>query len=68
MLLLSNSLLQPLYFLIELAKQLQSLARKGDPSLLSVFQASFDGIAFNQETFDVKFFLENAQAIVNEKK
>mmetsp|Transcript_14477 Transcript_14477/g.15652 ORF Transcript_14477/g.15652 Transcript_14477/m.15652 type:complete len:109 (-) Transcript_14477:15-341(-) len=52
----------------DFAKSLQSLARKGDSSLMSVFEASFDGVAFNKDTFDVKFFLENAQAIVNESK
>jgi hypothetical protein len=34
---------------------------------MSAFQASFDGVAFNKDSFDIKFFLDNAQAIVDEK-
>lgn len=52
---------------LELAKKLQSLARNGDSALMDAFQASFDGVAFNRETFDIKFFLDNAEAIANEK-
>jgi hypothetical protein len=48
------------------AKKLQSLARKGNPELLAAFEASYEGAAFNQETFDEKFFLDNAHDIVEE--
>ncbi len=54
------------YVIVEFAKKLQSLARKGDSAIMDAFQASFDGVAFNKDTFDIKFFLENALAIVNE--
>jgi pyruvate/2-oxoglutarate dehydrogenase complex dihydrolipoamide acyltransferase (E2) component len=50
----------------EFAKELQYLARKSNPDLLSIFEASFDGQQFNEETFDVKFFIENAEEIVKE--
>ena len=50
----------------DFAKELQNLARKGNSDLLSVFEASFDGKSFNEETFDMKFFLDNATEIVNE--
>ena len=50
----------------EFARKLQSLARKGDPELMSAFQASFEGIGFNEATFDVKFFLDNAKDIVQD--
>ena len=53
---------------IDFGKKLQSLARKGDANLMSAFEASFDGVAFNKETFDVDFFLDNAQAIADESK
>lgn len=33
---------------------------------MSVFMASFDGTAFNEDTFDVKFFLDNAKDVVAE--
>lgn len=56
----------PLYAPPAFAKKLQSLARKGDPELLAAFEASYEGAAFNQETFDEKFFLENAHDIVEE--
>ena len=45
---------------------MQSLARQGNKDLLNSFEASFEGSTFNSETFDIKFFLENAQDIVNE--
>jgi hypothetical protein len=35
---------------------------------MDAFQASFDGVAFNRETFDIKFFLDNAEAIANDTK
>lgn len=49
----------------DFAKKLQALARAGDKSITEIFEASFDGISFNEDTFDNKFFLENAKAIVN---
>lgn len=51
----------------EFAKKLQSLARKGDIDLLATFEASYDGIGFDMESFDKKFFVENATDLVNEK-
>lgn len=51
----------------EFAKKLQALARAGDQSISEVFEASFDGLSFNENTFDSKFFLENAKAIVESK-
>lgn len=50
----------------EFAKELQFLARKGNPDLLSVFEASCDNEHFTPETFDKKFFLENAEEVVKE--
>ena len=43
------------------AKTLQKLARQGHPGLVSIFEASCDG-----SDFDKKFFIENAEEIVNE--
>jgi hypothetical protein len=53
---------------IEFAKSILSLARKSDAELLAVFEASFDGASLDSETFDVKFFLNNAQDLLKEKK
>ena len=50
----------------EFAKELQFLARKGNPDLLSIFEASCDNVLYNPETFDKKFFLNNAEEIVQE--
>ena len=50
----------------EFAKELQFLARKGNPDLLSIFEASCDNVLCNPETFDKKFFLNNAEEIVQE--
>jgi hypothetical protein len=58
--------LQPVH--IEFAKKIQALARKNNAALMAAFEASFDGIAFNEETFDKKFFLENAKEIINEQE
>lgn len=52
----------------DFAKKLQSLARSGDKSVTEVFEASFDGLSFNEDTFDDKFFLDNAKAIVDSQK
>jgi uncharacterized membrane protein len=60
------SAMQTHNFLVEFAKKLQSLARKGNAELMSVFTASFDGTVFNHDSFDVKFFLDNAKEVVNE--
>ena len=56
----------PRMFAIEFAKSLQSLARKGDSELMTLFEASFEGISFNEETFDEKYFLDNVKDYVNE--
>lgn len=51
----------------EYAKKLQSMARHGDEELLDIFTASFDGISFNRDTFDVKFFVTNSRDLVQER-
>lgn len=38
----------------------------GDIDLMNVFEASMDGRYFDEDTFDYKFFLSNAQEIVEE--
>ena len=43
---------------------LQTLARKGDPELLTVFDASFEGLYFNVDTFNSDYFLEQARHVV----
>jgi hypothetical protein len=53
-----------LYLFTDFAKKLLSLARKGDAELMAAFQASFEGSAFNDDTFDAGFFLDNARDIV----
>ncbi len=50
----------------DFAKKLNSLARKGNEELMSIFVASFDGTSFNDDTFDMKFFLDNAKDLVEE--
>lgn len=50
----------------DFAKQLQSLARKGDAELLAAFEASCEGASYHQLRFDEAFFLDNATAIVEE--
>ena len=52
---------------IEFAKKLQSLARKSDGELISLFEASYEGENFNAETFDIKFFLENSKELIEER-
>lgn len=51
----------------DLAKSLLALARKGDPDLLAIFEASFDNKLSDADSFDSKFFLENAADIVKEQ-
>lgn len=53
-------------FFLEFATTLMGLARKGDTQLINVFEASCEGLHYDDETFDNEFFLENAQAIVDE--
>ena len=48
----------------DFAKKLQSLARKGDSELMASFEGSFEGVAFNEETFDEAFFLSNCRDII----
>ena len=48
--------------------QLQALARKGHPELFTVFDASFEGTQHDPDTFDAKFFIENARALVDERR
>jgi hypothetical protein len=35
---------------------------------MSTFEASFEGDHFDEASFDVKFFLDNARALVEENK
>lgn len=50
----------------EISKELQSLGRKGNKELISIFEASYDGNFNRENNFDKKFFLDNAIEIVNE--
>lgn len=55
----------------DFSKQLLSLARKGNTELLSIFEASFDESKSGSyeamiDSFDAKFFLDNAKDIVDE--
>ena len=52
----------------DFAEKLQGLIISGDKALVNLFGASFDGSAFNEDTFDNKFFLENAKTIVDSSK
>jgi hypothetical protein len=49
------------------AKTLLSLARKGNADLTAVFESSYEGKAFNVESFDKKFFIDNAKEVVEEQ-
>jgi pyruvate/2-oxoglutarate dehydrogenase complex dihydrolipoamide acyltransferase (E2) component len=49
----------------DFGKELQTLARKGNADLLSVFEASYDG-TFSEADFDKKFFLQNATEVVKD--
>jgi len=51
----------------DFVKKLLSLARKGNADLLVVFEGSYEGKAFNEETFDKKFFIDNARDVVEEQ-
>lgn len=53
---------------LEFAKGLLSAARKSNAELMSVFEASFEGDAFDSTSFDREFFLDNATEIVKELK
>lgn len=50
----------------DLTHTLQSLARKADPEIMSIFLASFDKDSY--DNFDAEFFLDAAQSLVQEKK
>ena len=52
----------------DVAKKMQGLARKSNPEMLSIFEASTDDGNYKPETFDYKFFLENATDVVKEQK
>jgi hypothetical protein len=52
--------------LLGFAKKLQALARAGDATLIDIFEASFDGKEYSEDSFDKKFFLDNAKSIVEE--
>lgn len=56
-----------IYLLKEFATKLLSFARKGNLELLSLFEASFEGTSFDYETFDKKFFVENARQFIMEQ-
>ncbi len=51
----------------DFAKRLQKLARTGDKDIITLFDSSFEGTNFNIETFDKKFFIDNAKEICDEK-
>ena len=51
----------------DFVKKLLSLARKGNADLMAVFEASYEGKAFNVESFDKKFFIDNAKEVVEEE-
>jgi hypothetical protein len=51
---------------LEFASHLLTLARKGDTQLLNSFEASCEGLHYEDDTFDSQFFLENAEDIVGE--
>ena len=51
----------------DFAKKLQTLCRKGDKDIVTLFDSSFEGTNFNIDTFDKKFFIDNAKEIVEEK-
>jgi hypothetical protein len=53
---------------IDFAKGILSAARKSNAELMSVFEASYEGDAFDSATFDREFFLDNATDIVKELK
>mmetsp|Transcript_24457 Transcript_24457/g.33517 ORF Transcript_24457/g.33517 Transcript_24457/m.33517 type:complete len:226 (+) Transcript_24457:28-705(+) len=52
----------------DFARKLQSMALKDHKGLMSLFTASFEGTVFNVDTFDVDFFLENAQELVKDEE
>jgi len=51
----------------DFVKKLLSLARKGNADMRAVFEASYEGKAFNVESFDKKFFIDNTKEIVEEQ-
>ena len=51
----------------DFVKRLLSLARKGNADMRAVFEASYEGKAFNVESFDKKFFIDNAKEVVEEE-
>jgi hypothetical protein len=51
----------------DFVKKLLSLARKGNADLTAVFESSYEGKAFNVESFDKKFFIDNAKEVVEEQ-
>ena len=51
----------------DFVKKLLSLARQGNADMRAVFEASYEGKAFNVESFDKKFFIDNAKEVVEEE-
>jgi hypothetical protein len=51
----------------DFVKRLLSLARKGNADMRAVFEASYEGKAFNVESFDKKFFIDNTKKVVEEQ-
>lgn len=43
------------------------MVRKGNKEITDLFEASFDGNSFNNETFDANFFIENSLAFIKEQ-
>lgn len=40
--------------------------RHGNERILEIFEASFEGTSFNPDTFDINFFLKNAEDEIKE--
>jgi hypothetical protein len=51
---------------LDFASTLLTLARKSDPQLINSFEASCEGVHYEEQSFDQEFFLENAEDIVKE--
>jgi hypothetical protein len=48
----------------EFVTALLALARDGDKKLRDLFEASYDGNTYNEETFDNSFFIENVEILL----
>ena len=52
----------------ELATDLLAMARNEDKELMNAFRASYEGAVFNKDSFNIKFFLQNAEAEISQNK